>query len=226
MPDSWESLHGLNPSLANGGVDPDGDGLSNLQEFLNATLPQSPDTDGDGLPDGWEITAGTSPYYDDAQTDSDLDGLAVIREYTAGTNPFLFDTDLDQMSDGWEWMSGISPTVANGELDPDGDGVSNLAEYVSGTDPDDSASNGLYIGISISAGLPIGLVQTREATPAQGYGLRRRYYTLEASDLPPPGDWAPVPGYTGVLGLGQPISMGQAVTNQYRFLRAQNWLQP
>lgn len=40
MPDAWEDLHGLDPADSedrNG--DPDGDGYTNLEEFLNGTLP-------------------------------------------------------------------------------------------------------------------------------------------------------------------------------------------
>lgn len=34
MPDAWESAHGLNPSVANGNADADGDGYTNLEEYL------------------------------------------------------------------------------------------------------------------------------------------------------------------------------------------------
>ena len=43
MPDAWEDLHGLNKNLASdAGQDPDGDGQTNLQEFLGGTDPKDP----------------------------------------------------------------------------------------------------------------------------------------------------------------------------------------
>jgi len=64
MPDWWEWEHGLdsqNPSDAAG--DPDGDGLSNLQESLFGTNPMTNDTDQDGLSDEEEIVSGLNPFY-------------------------------------------------------------------------------------------------------------------------------------------------------------------
>lgn len=46
MPDDWEILHGLNPTVNDSGGDPDMDGLTNLQEYLASTNPRDPDTDG------------------------------------------------------------------------------------------------------------------------------------------------------------------------------------
>lgn len=56
IPDSWAIAHGLDPNdPAMPFEDPDGDGLTNLQEFQNGTDPHNPDTDGDGLTDGQEV---------------------------------------------------------------------------------------------------------------------------------------------------------------------------
>ncbi|HEX30074.1 TPA: PEGA domain-containing protein, partial [Candidatus Poribacteria bacterium] len=41
--------------------DPDGDGLTNQDEFTAGTDPTNPDTDGDGFSDGEEVNAGTDP---------------------------------------------------------------------------------------------------------------------------------------------------------------------
>jgi alpha/beta hydrolase family protein DUF900/thrombospondin type 3 repeat protein len=52
IPDDWKSAHGFNPADSIADLDSDGDGLTNLQEFLLGTDPNNPDTDGDGMLDG------------------------------------------------------------------------------------------------------------------------------------------------------------------------------
>ncbi len=37
MPDSWESVNGTSPGVADNNSDPDGDGYTNLEEYLNST---------------------------------------------------------------------------------------------------------------------------------------------------------------------------------------------
>ena len=61
LPDSWEIDNGTNPDVADGGADPDNDGLSSFNEFLAGTNPLNADTDGDGFKDGEEKEAGTDP---------------------------------------------------------------------------------------------------------------------------------------------------------------------
>ena len=60
LPDAWERTFIGN--LASGAAsDPDGDGLSNIQELAAGTRPSTADTDGDGFSDGAEIAAGSDP---------------------------------------------------------------------------------------------------------------------------------------------------------------------
>ncbi|WP_332450869.1 PEGA domain-containing protein [Methanoculleus sp.] len=79
--------------------DPDGDGLSNLDEQTYGTDPLSADTDDDGLADADEILMGTDPC--DADTDSD--GLTDGAEVALGTtSPFNPDSDSNGVADGAE----------------------------------------------------------------------------------------------------------------------------
>jgi len=118
-------------------VDSDGDLLPDAREtIVHKTLPDNPDTDGDGMPDGWELQYGFNPlFYADGGFDFDLDGLRNIDEYLHGTRPDVLDTDGDGMPDGWEVAGALNPLSDDSTGDPDGDGVTNLAECTDGTHP-------------------------------------------------------------------------------------------
>ena len=56
MPDSWEEQYNLNPLNASDAEDdPDGDGLTNLEEYLLGLNPRDRDTDNDGIPDNIDL---------------------------------------------------------------------------------------------------------------------------------------------------------------------------
>jgi hypothetical protein len=85
IPDDWKVAHGLDPHDPYVAMeDPDGDGLTNLEEYQYGTDPNNPDTDGDGLSDGDEV-------------------------HVYHTNPLLWDTDGDGISDGVEVRTGSDP---------------------------------------------------------------------------------------------------------------------
>ncbi|NQT82374.1 CotH kinase family protein, partial [bacterium] len=85
IPDSVELNYGLDASSADGASDADGDGLTNLKEYLEyGTNPAKEDTDSDGLTDREEVLVyGTNP----GLWDSDGDGQRDSDELYAGNNP-------------------------------------------------------------------------------------------------------------------------------------------
>jgi hypothetical protein len=88
MPTEWENAHGLDPNNPDdAGLDPDNDGLTNIEEYWSGTDPKNPDTDNDGMDDGWEVTYGLDPLVNDASGDKDGDGYSNLFEYQKGSNP-------------------------------------------------------------------------------------------------------------------------------------------
>lgn len=118
MPDWWEFRYALKPnSNADASTDPDGDGLTNGQEYTRNTDPKKADTDGDGLTDKVETNTGLWVSVTDT-----------------GTNPLLSDTDGDTIPDGEEVTTLPQPTNPN-VSDTDGDGRSDADEREYHTDP-------------------------------------------------------------------------------------------
>jgi len=92
LPDSWEMTYFGNLSQIPG-ADPDGDGDTNVAEFVNGSAPNnkassSTDLDGDGLADAWELT-WLSNLSTNAGSDPDGDHFSNLQEQQAGTNPVL-----------------------------------------------------------------------------------------------------------------------------------------
>src|SRR3954451_4234099 len=134
------------------GLDPDRDGLTNLQEYHLGTNPRRADSDRYGIRDGDE--------------DFDRDGVDNANELREGTDPRRRDTDRDGISDGAE--------------DADHDGLTNAAEDRLGADPvdrdtdDDGVPDGrehagtvaTFAAGVLTISLPDGSTITAQVTPA------------------------------------------------------------
>ena len=192
MPDSYEIANGLDPlDASDAQLDADGDGLSNLEEYLSGSdpndpnspaLPSPPDSDGDSVADDADnCPAVANP----SQTDTDGDGKGDACDT---------DDDNDGMPDSYEIANGLDPLDASdAAADADGDGYMNLEEYQQGTDPQDAASNpapppplppgfcevsGAVIGLSISADT----VASNHSIRIRTNSLSDHYYSGETKD--------------------------------------------
>ena len=164
MPDWWEALQGLDPSISTGdhgaSGDPDMDGRTNLEEFQNWKLgEQSP---GVPYPSRVEYLQHTDPTYtaggNGVARDMDGDGIPNIWEKWYGLDPndpadgathlttFLdseipgplaTDTDADLLPDEWE-MAHFGNLDETADGDPDGDGLENSIEFRIWTMPNDA----------------------------------------------------------------------------------------
>ena len=140
LQDFWEDLYGLGRHVDDSAQDPDGDGLTNADEYHAGTNPKTADTDGDGLSDLSEITEhSTDPRVPDTDADRLSDGEEVDVYHTS---PLDDDTDGDGMPDGWEVLGTLNPLVADANEDPDADGLDNSEEYALGTKPRVSDTDG------------------------------------------------------------------------------------
>ena len=139
LPDSWEQEHFGCTTCAIPTAEPDGDGLTNIEEYILGTNPTNPDTDGDGANDGAEVANGNDPLNPSDKPTTNPNG---------GPN-----TDSDGLPDWWE-QDFFGNLNQNATGDPDNDGLTNLEEYILGTNPNDSDSDndGASDGVEVANG--------------------------------------------------------------------------
>ena len=137
IPDWWQVMYwpNFNPEQSgpwDASADPNGNGLSNLQDYLadnnpldstgslggsgvgTNTPPITPvstvaDSDGDGIPDYWELQYYLDPSLYDSQQDSDADGWDNYSEYMAGTSPINSGSYPRPPLYATFWYSGSTP---------------------------------------------------------------------------------------------------------------------
>lgn len=141
------NVSSTDPTLAEGIIDSDGDGLTDELEDLIGSDRGHQDTDLDGFSDLVEYRLRASGFdpldptdadcvADVDKIDTDGDGLRDCEERFAGTNPKRYDSDLDGFGDGLELLYGSNPSYADGLLDVDFDGADNGREIRWHSKPD------------------------------------------------------------------------------------------
>ncbi|YCM46408.1 LamG-like jellyroll fold domain-containing protein [Verrucomicrobiaceae bacterium 227] len=158
MPDSYEDLNGLNKNTDDSALDPDTDGSTNLNEYLQKTDPQDDDSDDDTLKDGVETgtgifvdatDTGSNPLSTDSDGDTLLDNVETgtgiyVDANDTGTDPNKSDTDGDQFSDPLEILKGTNPNNASSK--PTAKLIAWWPLDVDGTDASGNGFDGTVIG--------------------------------------------------------------------------------
>ncbi|MDZ4403162.1 DUF1800 family protein [Prosthecobacter sp.] len=195
MPDVWEDLHGLNKnSAADGSLDGDADGLTNVREYLAGTLPNDADSDDDLAKDGIETDSSSDPLLATSLP-------PLYRGAPAGVNGE--DLNGNGLSDAWEqWIGDFGLLSLD---DEDGDGMTNAAEAMAGTNPRDARSRLWSDVIRGGADLTV-------CWPVLPW---KRHRVLQSTDL---ASWSLAPGlpvmvgneYRQTFGLGGPNTFYRA----------------
>jgi len=175
IPDRWEEEVGLNSGIDDSMLDHDGDGLSNLEEFLYGLDPWDRDTDGDGVPDGLEVGNGGGKTVGDKDGKGE-DGVRILESNASGvtielvTSGFSSETEV---VDGVEYQRVSIPTYPHG--------------FSSEAGLPRVPLKGILLEVPENCGLSLELLESEEETyagylpypaplyQAQGGGARSRY---------------------------------------------------
>jgi hypothetical protein len=128
LPTKWElDFLGVYP-LAYKEADADGNGVPDVND----------DWDGDGFTNMQEYLARTNPFDPDSNDNGVLDSNEVPSKFSIPRLPVYSDTDGDHMPDWWEIANGLNPqdpSDGSCSADADGDGFANIDEYLYNTNP-------------------------------------------------------------------------------------------
>lgn len=199
LPDWWERLYGLNPTVADAHLDSDGDGRTNLEEYNAGTNPIVADDRKRGIAESGEsfvtdtrvIYTGGNPTFDET--------FAVVRVsngFVCDTGGLYYDWDGDGIPNWWEarFSRSGSKTGLAAEADDDGDGFSNYGEFVAYTNPTNAMSK-FIVGLTHISVEPVrtktgaGQRLSKAGSGAAGYQLvwqsaaGRTYSVYCTSDL-------------------------------------------
>jgi len=194
LSDAWEVLHGTNRSrrsadAADGteaSLDPDGDGLSHLEEALFGSLPFAADTDGDCILDGLEVVRATANPDGPSATarltlvDADGDG---VEDHVAegcdadgpneptmeenGTSNHTLDLDLDGVEDALDRC----PSTPTDELvDADGCSADQRRDLLSVGETSDGGMGWIVPAVAVVGALValVGVLGMRQRAPSVG----------------------------------------------------------
>ncbi len=138
IPDNWEFKYGFNSLNKSDAIfDPDLDGLTNYQEFLNSSNPNNNDTDGDNLGDGFEVIfSKTNPANWDSDGNGIGDGLEFLQKfgYTGGIK--TLPNDWIGMTIKWSnytMLVSTNSSVLEAKFDKDNKKLDILLSGVKGT---------------------------------------------------------------------------------------------
>ena len=110
LSDGWETLYNLDVRVDDGASDPDGDGVSNLDEYAAGTDPTNVDTDGDGVSDGIELANGDDPSNADDHRPTAVAGedvVATVGDLVSLDGSASSDPDGDPLA--WSWTVTSAP---------------------------------------------------------------------------------------------------------------------
>lgn len=177
--DNWEIANFGNLTTAgNPAADPDGDTVSNNDEYLAGSDPNVAssvpgDIDGDNLADSFELASFATIWDYDGNDDPDLDFSTNEEEEVAltlpGSRASYPDSDLDLLGDGWEIFSfGDLTTTNDPALDTDVDTFTDGTEFAAATDGGDPLDTTDTDGDGLSDGWEIAHFTNITAQTGQG----------------------------------------------------------